>query len=194
MRKRGAWAAAVCERCCGGFSFPQPRRRTRPSTQARCFGIDRRTGRATARRRCGERRRGRRHRRALVAALPGITDVAPIGRGDLLALTSTFAPGAHGRAFTACRRGRRASSPICSSTNCRTILPATGQAEGSDPFDPRAHGWWLDADRRCGRERPPGRRRHGQTSTGSRRSRCRTASRRFPTSVVIGPDGRLLRG
>jgi len=31
---------------------------------------------------------------ALVADLPGVTDVAPIGRGEMLALTSEFAPGA----------------------------------------------------------------------------------------------------
>src|SRR5919201_5510054 len=36
---------------------------------------------------------------ALVAPLPGVTDVAPIGRGDMLALTSTFAPGAHGALY-----------------------------------------------------------------------------------------------
>jgi hypothetical protein len=71
---------------------------------------------------------------ALVAPLPGVTDVAPIGRGDMLALTSTFAPGAHGALYRASKGSVRKLADLQAYEDAND--PAgDGTDEGSDPFD-----------------------------------------------------------
>jgi hypothetical protein len=71
---------------------------------------------------------------ALVASLPGVTDVAPIGRGDMLALTSTFAPDAHGALYRVSKGSTRKLADLQAYEEAND--PAgDGTDEGSDPFD-----------------------------------------------------------
>lgn len=71
---------------------------------------------------------------AVVAALPGVTDVAPIGRGDMLALTSTFAPNAHGALFRVSKGSTRQLADLQAYED-QNDPAGDGTAEGSDPFD-----------------------------------------------------------
>jgi len=71
---------------------------------------------------------------ALVAPLPGVTDVAPIGRGDMLALTSTFAPGAHGALYRVSRGSVRKLADLQAYEE-QNDPAGDGTGEGSDPFD-----------------------------------------------------------
>ncbi len=70
----------------------------------------------------------------LVAALPGVTDVAPIGRGDMLALTSTFAPNAHGALYRVSRGGARKLVDL-QDYEVQNDPAGDGTGEGSDPYD-----------------------------------------------------------
>jgi hypothetical protein len=71
---------------------------------------------------------------ALVASLPGVTDVAPIGRGDMLALTSTFAPGVHGALYRVSKGSTRELADL-QQYELQNDPAGDGTAEGSDPFD-----------------------------------------------------------
>ena len=71
---------------------------------------------------------------ALVASLPGVTDIAPIGRGDMLALTSTFAPGTHGALFRVSKGSARKLADL-QQYEVENDPAGDGTAEGSDPFD-----------------------------------------------------------
>lgn len=71
---------------------------------------------------------------ALVAALPGVTDVAPIGRGDMLAVTSTFAPNAHGALYRVSKGGARKLADL-QDYEAQNDPAGDGTDEGSDPFD-----------------------------------------------------------
>ena len=124
---------------------------------------------------------------ALVASLPGVTDIAPIGQGDMLALTSTFAPGAHGALYRVSKGSTRKLADL-QEYELQNDPAGDGTAEGSDPYDLArlAGGKTLIADAAGTTSLSPTRR---ATSTGSRRSRSRTASRRFRRRSSIGPDG-----
>ena len=71
---------------------------------------------------------------ALVAPLPGVTDVAPIGRGDMLALTSTFAPGAHGALYRVSKGSTRKLADL-QDYELQNDPAGDGTDEGSDPYD-----------------------------------------------------------
>jgi hypothetical protein len=70
----------------------------------------------------------------LVAALPGVTDVAPTGLGDMFALTSTFAPDAHGALFRVSQGSVRKLADL-QDYELQNDPGGDGTAEGSDPFD-----------------------------------------------------------
>lgn len=70
----------------------------------------------------------------LVAQLPGVTDVAPIGRGDMLALTSSFAPGTHGALYRVSKGSTRKLADL-QDYELQNDPAGDGTAEGSDPFD-----------------------------------------------------------
>jgi|SRR5689334_7632456 hypothetical protein len=70
----------------------------------------------------------------LVAALPGVTDVAPIGLGDMFALTSTFAPDAHGALYRVSQGSARKLADL-QDYELQNDPAGDGTAEGSDPFD-----------------------------------------------------------
>jgi hypothetical protein len=70
----------------------------------------------------------------LVASLPGVTDVAPIGRGDMLALTSTFAPNTHGALFRVSKGSTRELADLQAYEE-ENDPAGDGTDEGSDPFD-----------------------------------------------------------
>ena len=71
---------------------------------------------------------------ALRAPLPGVTDVAPIGRGDMVALTSSFAPGAHGALYRVSHGSVRKLADLQAYED-ENDPAGDGTAEGSDPFD-----------------------------------------------------------
>jgi len=71
---------------------------------------------------------------ALVASLPGVTDVAPIGRGDILALTSTFAPGTHGALYRVSKGTARKLADLQAYEE-ENDPAGDGTEEGSNPFD-----------------------------------------------------------
>ena len=136
---------------------------------------------------------------ALVASLPGVTDIAPIGRGDMLALTSTFAPGAHGALFRVSKGSVRKLADL-QQYEVENDPAGDGTAEGSDPFDLErmAGGETLIADAAGNdllvADGAP------ETSTGSRRSRSRTARRQFrrrwssaPTAPITWASQRASR-
>jgi hypothetical protein len=70
----------------------------------------------------------------LVAPLPGVTDVAPIGRGDMFALTSAFAPGSHGALYRVSAGSVRKLADL-QDYEAQNDPAGDGTAEGSDPFD-----------------------------------------------------------
>jgi len=70
----------------------------------------------------------------LVASLPGVTDVAPIGRGDMYALTSSFAPGTHGALYRVSNGSVRKLADL-QDYEAQNDPAGDGTAEGSDPFD-----------------------------------------------------------
>jgi hypothetical protein len=70
----------------------------------------------------------------LVASLPGVTDVAPIGLGDMFALTSTFAPNAHGALYRVSQGSGRKLADL-QDYEAQNDPAGDGTAEGSDPFD-----------------------------------------------------------
>src|SRR5262249_38938697 len=70
----------------------------------------------------------------LVASLPGVTDVAPIGRGDMYALTSSFAPGTHGALYRVSNGSVRKLADL-QDYEAQNDPAGDGIAEGSDPFD-----------------------------------------------------------
>jgi hypothetical protein len=71
---------------------------------------------------------------ALVASLPGVTDVAPIGRGDMLALTSAFAPDTHGALYRVSKGAARKLADLQAYEE-ENDPARDGTAEGSNPFD-----------------------------------------------------------
>src|SRR5579864_5599960 len=71
---------------------------------------------------------------SLVAPLPGVTDIAPIGRGDMLALTSSFAPGVHGALYRVSKGSTRKLADL-QQYELQNDPAGDGTAEGSDPFD-----------------------------------------------------------
>jgi len=71
---------------------------------------------------------------ALVAPLPGVTDVAPIGRSDMYALTSTFAPDSHGALYRVSQGSVRKLADL-QDFEAQNDPAGDGTAEGSDPFD-----------------------------------------------------------
>lgn len=71
---------------------------------------------------------------AVVAPLPGVTDVAPIGRGDMLALTSTFAPDAHGALYRVSKGSTRKLADL-QDYELQNDPAGDGTDEGSDPYD-----------------------------------------------------------
>lgn len=71
---------------------------------------------------------------ALEISLPGVTDIAPIGRGDMLALTSTFAPGTHGALYRVSKGSTRKLADL-QQYELQHDPAGDGTVEGSDPFD-----------------------------------------------------------
>jgi sugar lactone lactonase YvrE len=71
---------------------------------------------------------------ALLAPLPGVTDLAPIGRGDMYALTSTFAPDAHGALYRVSQGSVRKLADL-QDYEVQNDPAGDGTDEGSDPFD-----------------------------------------------------------
>ena len=126
---------------------------------------------------------------ALVASLPGVTDIAPIGRGDMLALTSTFAPGAHGALFRVSKGSARKLADL-QQYEVENDPAGDGTAEGSDPFDlaRMAGGKTLIADA-AGNDllvaNDTG--RIDWVATFPEQN----GAQAVPTSVAIGPDGKL---
>ena len=60
----------------------------------------------------------------LIAELPGVTDVAPIGRGNMYATRGVTAPGEPGELCSASRTVRRGRSPTSTRSNPTSILTA----------------------------------------------------------------------
>jgi len=124
---------------------------------------------------------------ALVAPLPGVTDIAPIGRGDMLALTSTFAPGAHGALYRFSKGSTRKLADL-QEYELQNDPAGDGTAEGSDPFDLArlAGGKTLIAD-------AAGNDLLVADETGNLDWVAtfpeQNGEQAVPTSVVIGPDG-----
>ena len=123
---------------------------------------------------------------ALVAALPGVTDIAPIGRGDMLALTSTFAPGAHGALYRVSKGSTRKLADL-EQYELQNDPAGDGTAEGSDPYDLArlAGGKTLIAD-------AAGNDLLVANDTGTidwvATFPEQNGEQSVPTSVVIGPD------
>jgi hypothetical protein len=69
---------------------------------------------------------------SLVAGLPGVTDVAPIGRGEMLAVTSDFAPGAE-QALYRVSQGR--VERVADILEFETAVDPAGDGVESNPFD-----------------------------------------------------------
>jgi hypothetical protein len=124
---------------------------------------------------------------ALVASLPGVTDIAPIGRGDMLALTSTFAPGTHGALFRVSKGSARKLADL-QQYEVDNDPAGDGTAEGSDPFDlaRMSGGKTLIAD-------AAGNDLLVADETGHidwvATFPDQSGEQAVPTSVVIGPDG-----
>jgi hypothetical protein len=124
---------------------------------------------------------------ALVASLPGVTDVAPIGRGDMLALTSTFAPGTHGALYRVSQGSTRKLADLQAYEEANDPA-ADGTQEGSDPYDLArlAGGETLIAD-------AAGNDLLVADSAGRvdwvATFPTQNGIQAVPTSVVVGPDG-----
>jgi hypothetical protein len=71
---------------------------------------------------------------SLVAQLPGVTDIAPIGRGDMFALTS-LAFGGEGKLY---RVSQGATREVANLIDFETRVNPDGGAIDSDPFDVEA--------------------------------------------------------
>jgi hypothetical protein len=99
---------------------------------------------------------------ALVAPLGGINDVAPIGRGEALAVATTDAQSGVFHAS----RGR--VSFVADTQAFETAVDPAGDGtdEGSNPFDLARLGGSRDAGRRRRGERPARRRRRGEDRLG----------------------------
>lgn len=124
---------------------------------------------------------------ALVASLPGVTDVAPIGRGDMLALTSTFAPGAHGALYRVSKGSTRKLADL-QDYELQNDPAGDGTAEGSDPYDlaGMAGGKTLIADA-AGNDLLVADDTGNIDWVGTFPEQ--NGAQAVPTSVVIGPDG-----
>jgi hypothetical protein len=124
---------------------------------------------------------------ALVAPLPGVTDVAPIGRGDMLALTSTFAPNAHGALYRV-SKGKARQLADLQAYEVENDPAGDGTDEGSDPFDLArlAGGKTLIADA-AGNDLLVADEKGRVDWVASFPTQGGIQS--VPTSVAIGPDG-----
>src|SRR5207248_1739938 len=124
---------------------------------------------------------------ALIAALPGVTDIAPIGRGDMLALTSTFAPNVHGALYRVSKGSARKLADL-QNYELQNDPAGDGTDEGSDPFDlaRMAGGKTLIADA-AGNDLlvADEKGRIDWVATFPTQGGIQSV----PTSVVIGPDG-----
>jgi len=123
----------------------------------------------------------------LVAPLPGVTDVAPIGRGDMFALTSSFAPGVHGALYRVSHGSVRKLVDL-QDYEAQNDPAGDGTVEGSDPFDLARldGGSTLIAD-------AAGNDLLWADSTGRvdwvATFPAQNGIQSVPTSVAIGPDG-----
>jgi sugar lactone lactonase YvrE len=124
---------------------------------------------------------------ALVASLPGVTDIAPIGRGDMLALTSTFAPGTHGALYRVSRGSTRKLADL-QEYELQNDPAGDGTAEGSDPYDLArlAGGKTLIADA-AGNDLLVADEAGNIDWVATFPEQ--NGAQAVPTSVVIGPDG-----
>src|SRR5258707_6722666 len=132
MRRRGVWAAAVAS-VAAAVILPTAAQADPTFYASPMFGIDTAPGGqllvADAGRGIVDADTG-----ALVAPLPGVTDIAPIGRGDMLALTSTFAPGTHGALYRVSKGSTRKLADL-QEYELQNDPAGDGTAEGSDPYD-----------------------------------------------------------
>jgi hypothetical protein len=185
MRRQGAWAAAIAS-VAAAVLIPTAAQADTAFYAGPMFGIDPAPGGqllvADAGRGVVDADTG-----ALVASLPGVTDVAPIGRGDMLALTSTFAPGAHGALYRVSKGSTRKLADL-QEYELQNDPAGDGTAEGSDPFDLArvAGGKTLIAD-------AAGNDLLVADETGNidwvATFPAQNGEQAVPTSVVIGPDG-----
>jgi hypothetical protein len=132
MRRRGVWTAAVAI-VAAAVLLPTAAQADPAFYASPMFGIDTAPGGqllvADAGRGVVDADTG-----ALVASLPGVTDVAPIGQGDMLALTSTFAPGTHGALYRVSKGSTRKLADL-QQYELQNDPAGDGTAEGSDPYD-----------------------------------------------------------
>jgi hypothetical protein len=185
MRQQGVWAAAIAT-VAAAVLIPTAAQADTAFSAGPMFGIDPAPGGqllvADAGRGVVDADTG-----ALVASLPGVTDIAPIGRGDMLALTSTFAPGAHGALYRVSKGSTRKLADL-QEYELQNDPAGDGTAEGSDPFDLArvAGGKTLIAD-------AAGNDLLVADETGNidwvATFPAQNGEQAVPTSVVIGPDG-----
>ncbi len=185
MRRRGVWAAAVAS-VAAAVLLPTAAQADPTFYASPMFGIDTAPGGqllvADAGRGIVDADTG-----ALVAPLPGVTDIAPIGQGDLLALTSTFAPGTHGALYRVSKGSVRKLADL-QQYEVQNDPAGDGTVEGSDPFDLArlAGGKTLIAD-------AAGNDLLVADDTGTidwvATFPEQDGEQAVPTSVVIGPDG-----
>jgi hypothetical protein len=185
MRRQGAWAAAIAT-VAAAVLIPTAAQADTAFYAGPMFGIDPAPGGqllvADAGRGVVDADTG-----AMVAPLPGVTDIAPIGRGDMLALTSTFAPGAHGALYRVSKGSTRKLADL-QEYELQNDPAGDGTAEGSDPFDLArlAGGKTLIAD-------AAGNDLLVADETGNidwvATFPAQNGEQAVPTSVVIGPDG-----
>jgi hypothetical protein len=185
MRRQGAWAAAIAS-VAAAVLIPTAAQADTAFYAGPMFGIDPAPGGqllvADAGRGVVDADTG-----ALVASLPGVTDIAPIGRGDMLALTSTFAPGAHGALYRVSKGSTRKLADL-QDYELQNDPAGDGTAEGSDPFDLArlAGGKTLIAD-------AAGNDLLVADEAGNidwvATFPAQNGEQAVPTSVVIGPDG-----
>ena len=132
MRRRGFWVAAVASVAAAVF-LPAAAQANTSFYVGPMFGIDTAPGGqllvADAGRGVVDADTG-----ALMASLPGVTDIAPIGRGDMLALTSTFAPDTHGALYRVSKGSTRKLADL-QEYELQNDPAGDGTAEGSDPYD-----------------------------------------------------------
>ena len=185
MRRQGIWAAAIAS-VAAAVLIPTAAQADTAFYAGPMFGIDPAPGGqllvADAGRGVVDADTG-----ALVAPLPGVTDIAPIGRGDMLAITSTFAPGAHGALYRVSKGSTRKLADL-QEYELQNDPTGDGTAEGSDPFDLArlAGGKTLIAD-------AAGNDLLVADETGNidwvATFPAQNGEQAVPTSVVIGPDG-----
>jgi hypothetical protein len=185
MRRRGVWAAAVAI-AVAVVIVPTAAQADTTFYAGPMFGIDTAPGGqllvADAGKGVVDADTG-----ALVASLPGVTDIAPIGQGNMLALTSTFAPGAHGALYRLSKGSTRKLADL-EQYELQNDPAGDGTAEGSDPFDLArlAGGKTLIAD-------AAGNDLLVADETGNidwvATFPEQDGEQSVPTSVVVGPDG-----